>query len=168
MYETPGDVSILQNLLDESHASMSGYMSSILTEEKRLSATALIERLQGMKLLSLATVTAKGEPRVGPVDGLFYRGMFWFGSDPDSVRFRHIRKRPAVSATHLDGEQFAVTVHGVAELVDTSDAGMSGFRELLIETYGESWWHEYGMPAQYARINPARMYTYFVEDTEST
>jgi len=169
MHETPDDVSRLQNLLDESHASMTGHMSDILTPDKWLSATGLIERLQGMKLLVLATVTvtAKGEPRVGPVDGLFYRGMFWFGSAPDSMRFRHIRRRPAVSATHLDGERFAVTVHGEAQLVDTSDAGMIGFRDLLIETYGESWWHEHGMPAQYARITPNRMYTYFVDDADS-
>ena len=44
-----------------------------------------------MRLLALATVTADGRPIVGPVDGIFYRGAFWFGSAPDSVRFRHIR-----------------------------------------------------------------------------
>ncbi|MDQ3654220.1 MAG: pyridoxamine 5'-phosphate oxidase family protein [Chloroflexota bacterium] len=52
-----------------------------------------------MKLLSLATVNRHGEPRVGPVDGLFYRGRFWFGSSPKAARFRHIRARPAVSVT---------------------------------------------------------------------
>lgn len=167
MYETRDEVTGLQALLDESHASMTRHMRSIMTPEKRLSATDLIERLRGMKLLSLATVTSKGEPRVGPVDGLFYRGKFWFGSSPDAVRFQHIRKRPAVSATHLDGERFAVTVHGEAQLVDTSESSMAGFRDLLIETYGEPWWHEVGAPAQYARIEPHRMYTYFIESSDS-
>ena len=160
MYETPKDVAQLQALLDESHASMGQHMRSILTPERQLSAPDLIDRLQGMKLLTLATVNRRGEPRVGPVDGHFYRGAFWFGSAPDSVRFRHIRARPAVSATHLDGERFAVTVHGTAKLVDVTGDGMAGFRDLLIETYGESWWHEVGAPSQFARIEAHRMYTY--------
>lgn len=54
-----------------------------------------------MRLLALATVTSNGRPVVGPVDGIFYRGAFHFGSAPDSLRFRHIRSRPHVSATHL-------------------------------------------------------------------
>lgn len=168
MYETPQDVSELQTVLDESHASMGQHMRRILTPDRRLPAADLIEQLQGMKLLVLATVNSKREPRVGPVDGHFYRGTFWFGSSPDSVRFEHIRARPAVSATHLDGERFAVTVHGEAQLVDTSAPGMAGFRDLLIETYGERWWNEVGAPSQFARIEPHRMYTYFTESSESS
>lgn len=150
MYETPDDMSRLQRLLDESHASMSAHMRSILTADRRLSATDLIDQLQGMKLLVLATVNARGEPRVGPVDGHFYHGAFWFGSAPNSVRFQHIRARPAVSATHLDGERFAVTVHGDAQLVNVSDGTMAGFRDLLIDTYGEQWWRDVGAQGHFA------------------
>jgi len=71
-----------------------------------------------MRLLTLATVTADGRPIAGPVDGIFLRGAFHFGSAPDSVRFRHIGARPQVSATHLPGEQLAVTVRGRASAVD--------------------------------------------------
>jgi len=159
MYETPADIERLQQLLDESHQSMGNHMRSILSPERRLDAKQLVDILQGMRLLSLATVTAKGEPRVGPVDGLFYRGQFWFGSDPDSVRFRHIRARPAVSAVHLDGEALGVTVHGTATLIDVNAAEHQGFRDLCLEIYGPSWL-EWGAPAQYARIDAERMYTY--------
>lgn len=167
MYETADDVTRLQRLLDESHASMGQHMRSILTPERRLTAAELIDRLQGMKLLALATVNRSGEPRVGPVDGHFYRGAFWFGSAPESVRFQHIRARPAVSATHLDGEAFAVTLHGEARIVDTSERSVAGFRDLLIETYGEAWWREFGAPGQFARIEAHRMYTYFMRDADS-
>lgn len=166
MHETADDLKRLQALLDESHASMGEHMRSILSPEKRLTAERLIGELQGMKLLVLATVNGKGEPRVGPVDALFHRGHFWFGSAPESTRFQHIRVRPAVSATHLDGERFAVTVHGEAHPIDTADPDMAGFRDLLLETYGESWW-EWGAPAQYARIEAKRMYTYFTGDGEA-
>jgi len=167
MYETPDDVSRLQALLDESHASMGEHMLSILTPDRRLSATNVIKALQGMKLLTLATVNGRGEPRVGPVDGLFYRGRFWFGSSPDAARFRHIRARPSISATHLDGERFAVTVHGEAVLVDATEVGMAGLRDLLIEVYGERWWHDVGAPSQFACIKPHRMYTYFTGNSAS-
>jgi hypothetical protein len=164
MDETADDVARLQALLDESHASMGRHMRGILTPERQLTAQELIDRLRGMKLLVLATVNGRGEPRVSPVDGHFYRGAFWFGSAPDSMRFRHIRERPAVSATHLDGEAFAVTVHGTARLIDAAAPGQAGFRDLLIETYGESWWREYGAPGQFARIEAHRMYTYAMRD----
>ena len=167
MHETGDDVRRLQALLDDSRASMGEHMRGILTPERWLSAEELIDRLKGMKLLTLATVTRGCEPRVGPVDGHFYRGTFWFGSAPDSVRFRHIRERPAVSATHLDGEQFSATVHGTAHLVDMRDAGMSGFRDLLIEAYGEPWWRDVGESAQFARIDAHRMYTFSMPSDES-
>src|SRR5207302_755535 len=77
----------------------------IITPERRLTAEQVCERLTGMCLLALATATRDGRPIVGPVDGIFFRGAFHFGSSPDSVRFRHIRKRPHVSATHLPGEE---------------------------------------------------------------
>ena len=84
-------------------------------------------------LAQLATVTGDGRPLTGPVDGIFYRGAFHFGSSPDSVRFRHIRVRPYVSATHLPREEFAVTVHGRAVAVD--HRADEGFRATLLEVY---------------------------------
>ena len=42
------------------------------------------------------SVTADGRPLTGPVDVIFYRGAFHFSSSPDSVRFGHLRHRPAV------------------------------------------------------------------------
>ena len=53
-----------------------------------------------------------------------------------------------------------MTVHGMAQLVDATTPDLSGFRNLLTETYGEDWWREYGAPGQFARINAHRMYVY--------
>src|SRR5213083_504412 len=118
MHETSADLAALQELLDRSYAAAGPHLLRIHTPERRLSAGAVAERLTGMRLLALATVTADGRPVVGPVDGIFYRGAFHFGSAPDSLRFRHIRARPQVSATHLPGEELSVTVHGRAVPVD--------------------------------------------------
>ena len=122
MHETPADLSTLQALLDGSYAAAGAHLLSIHTPDRRLDAAQVAERLDGMCLLVLATVTADGRPIGGPVDGIFYRGSFHFGSGPDSIRFRHIRARPWVTATHLPREELAVTVHGRAVLLDHSGA----------------------------------------------
>jgi uncharacterized pyridoxamine 5'-phosphate oxidase family protein len=94
------------------------HLKGIISGERRLSAEQLCRRLQGMKLLVVATVTADGRPLAGPVDGYFLHGSFYFGSGRNSVRMRHLAARPAVSASHLPGDELGVTVHGRAELFD--------------------------------------------------
>jgi len=169
MHETPGDIRALQKLLDRSYDAAGRHLRSIITPERRVSAPQLVERLTGMCLLVLATVTADGRPIAGPVDGIFYRGAFHFGSAPDSVRFRHIRSRPHVSATHLPAEEFAVTVHGRAELVDLRAPEGAGLRETLFEIYvpryGREWERflepdDAGNAPLYARIEAERMFTF--------
>jgi nitroimidazol reductase NimA-like FMN-containing flavoprotein (pyridoxamine 5'-phosphate oxidase superfamily) len=167
MHESPDDLTALQDLIDRSYASAGRHLLDIHTPERRLSAEQVAERLTGMVLLALATVTADGRPIVGPVDGIFYRGAFHFGSAPDSIRFRHIRRRPQVSATHLPGEELAVTVHGRAVPIDIGDAEHAGFRQAVLDIYlpryGPEWETEFLAsdpgPA-YARIDAERMFTF--------
>src|SRR6476661_3803821 len=133
--ETPDDLTALQDLLDRSYAAAGAHLLRIHTPDRRLSAGQVAERLDGMCLLSLATVTADGRPIAGPVDGIFFRGAFHFGSSPDSVRFKHIRARPQVSATHLPGEELGVTVHGRAVMVDVQAESGAAFRRALLDIY---------------------------------
>jgi uncharacterized pyridoxamine 5'-phosphate oxidase family protein len=164
MHETPSDLAALQLLLDRSMAGAGRHLSSIITPERRLNAGQVCERLTGMSLLVLATATSDGRPLVGPVDGVFYRGSFYFGSSTDSIRFRHIRRNPHVSATHLPGEQLAVTVHGKAVLVDLRNGDGSGLRQTLLEVYvpryGEEWESFLDSGPLYARIDASRMFTF--------
>jgi nitroimidazol reductase NimA-like FMN-containing flavoprotein (pyridoxamine 5'-phosphate oxidase superfamily) len=164
MHESPADLAALQDLLDSSYASASAHLLRIHTPERRLSAGEVAQRLTGMCLLALATVTADCRPVVGPVDGVFYRGAFHFGSSPDSIRFRHIRARPQVSATHLPGEELAVTVHGRAVPVDVQDERNDGFRRALLEIYvprhGPQWEEFLDSGPVYARIDADRMFTF--------
>jgi hypothetical protein len=159
MHETPADLKRLQELLDRSYAGAGPHLRDIITDETRLSAEEVCGELQGMTLLSLATVTAHGEPIVGPVDGIFYRGLFWFGSAENSVRFRHIRARPAVSASHYRGEELVVTVHGHAVELDKTSGKHDGFKDCLREVYGEDWdsWG-YWENAPFAYIEPRVMF----------
>ncbi len=164
MNETPSDLAALQDLLDLSMATAGSHLSSIITPDRRLTAHQVCERLTGMRLLALATVTADGRPLVGPVDGIFYKGSFYFGSSPDSVRFRHIRRRPQVSATHLPGEELAVTVHGRATPVDVRSSDGAGFRQTLLDVYrpryGNEWETFLDSGPTYARIDAEKMFTF--------
>ncbi|MFL5824459.1 MAG: pyridoxamine 5'-phosphate oxidase family protein [Solirubrobacteraceae bacterium] len=164
MRESADDLARLQELLDRSYALAGPHLTSIHTPERRLGAHQIVERLRGMCLLALATVTADGRPIVGPVDGILYRGSFFFGSAPDSLRFRHIRARPQVSATHLPGEELAVTVHGQAVPIDVREHDGGGFRETLLEIYlpryGSEWESFLESGPVYARIEAERMFAF--------
>jgi hypothetical protein len=135
MLETPAEMNRLQQLLDESAAGAGAHLRGIVTDDRRLSAEQVCRRLQGMRLLALATVTADGRPLVGPVDGYLLHGCFHFSSGRDSVRMRHLAARPAVSVTHLEGEDLAVTVHGRAELFELSDPGCRELRQAILDHY---------------------------------
>ncbi len=164
MHETPEDLAALQELLDRSYRQAGAHLLRIHTAERRLDAEQVAERLTGMRLLALATVTADGRPIVGPVDGIFHRGAFVFGSAPDSVRMRHIAARPHVSATHLPGEELAITVHGRAVSAPVHGEEGAALRQSLLDIYvpryGEEWEQMLESGAVYARIEADRMFTF--------
>src|SRR5262245_53195163 len=163
MHETSDDLAALQDLLDSSYALMGEHTLSIHTPARRISAVDLAQIRRGVRVLDLATVTAKCEPRVGPVDGLFFRGHFHFGSGDQSVRFRHVRARPQVSACHTVGETFATIVHGRAVEIDVRAASQGPFLAYVHEQYPdwEEWYSESTPP--YARIEASAMYAYAFE-----
>ncbi|MCU1454241.1 MAG: hypothetical protein JWN46_2387 [Acidimicrobiales bacterium] len=169
MHETGDDLAELQALLDTSHAAAGPHLRGIITDERRLTATELAAQLRGMRLLVLATVTRDGRPIVGPVDSIFFRGHFYFGSSPESVRFRHIAQRPWVSASHLPGEELSVTVHGRAAPIDVGAAEQLPFRRALLDVYvpryGPEWEAFIDSGPMYARIDADRMFTFSMPAT---
>ena len=135
MLETPEELDSLQQILDRSAAGAGPHLRDIITDDRRLSAAQLSEKLQGMRLLVVATVTADGRPLAEPVDGYLLHGSFYFSSGRNSVRMRHLAARPAVSATYLPGEELAVTVHGRAELFDVNDPSRGELRQAMLGHY---------------------------------
>jgi Pyridoxamine 5'-phosphate oxidase len=164
VHESPAEIAAVQELLDGSYAAAGPQLLRIHTPERRAGAEEVVARLTGMCLLVLTTVTADGRPIGGPVDGIFYRGSFHFGSSADSVRFRHIRARPYVTATHLPAEEFAVTVHGRAVPIDVAAPESSGFRQTLLDVYvpryGTEWEEFLDSGPVYARIEAERMFAF--------
>jgi hypothetical protein len=69
-----------------------------------------------------------------------------------------------VSATHLPGEEFAVTVHGRAAFVDVRTPEGAGLRRTLLEVYvpryGAGWEQFLDSVGVYARIEARRIFSF--------
>jgi hypothetical protein len=168
VFETPDELRALQQLLDRSMAEAGPHLRSIVTEERRLDARELCRRLQGLRLLVVATVTADGRPLCGPVDGYFLHGTFVFSSSTDALRMHHLVARPAVSATHLPGESLAVTVHGRAELFDLGGSQADELRQAMLDHYLPIQGPQFAewlanLDGLGARIAPERMFTFHLD-----
>lgn len=117
MLETPSEIEALQALMSASLAGATGHLRSIINDDRTVTAAQLVRLLTGMKVLSVATVTARGEPRISALDGHFLHGTWTFSTAGDSAKARHLARNPAVSVAHIDGEELALFSHGTAGLM---------------------------------------------------
>jgi general stress protein 26 len=114
MLETTDDLAALQTLLDTSHAGATEHLRGIINDDRTLTAGQVAALLTGMKVISVATVTAGGEPRISAMDGHFLHGTWTFSTSRSAAKARHLAVRPGVSVAHVDGEALAVFSHGRA------------------------------------------------------
>jgi general stress protein 26 len=138
MYETAAEVAVLQELLDTSRAGSTAHLRNIINDERALGADDLVKRLDGMHTLSVATVTARGEPRISALDGHFLHGTWTFSTDGSSAKARHLAARPAVSVAYIDGERLGVFAHGQAISIGESDPDWTQTLEHWTAYYGSS------------------------------
>lgn len=123
MYETQSEIDDLNELLTRSRAGATPHLREIVSDEHTFAAGELLPLLEGMRVLTVATVTRGGEPRTSAVDGHFIHGRWTFGTDGRSAKAAHLAARPAVSLSWVDGERVGVFTHGVAERVTSSTPG---------------------------------------------
>jgi hypothetical protein len=161
--ETAADLESLQALLDESVAKASPFLRrSFQMPERSLSAAELGARLDGLIVVSLATVTANGEPRVAPIDAVFLRGRFYVPTVAQAARARHLARRPGVSVTYYEGRTMAVIAHGRAEAVAPGEEPFDEVEEIRLAEGGESILGWGGDPI-FLRVEPDVIYTYAKE-----
>jgi Pyridoxamine 5'-phosphate oxidase len=165
MKENPEELAALQRLLDASISRSGPHLTGIISDQRRLTARQLVTALTGMKVLVVATVTAAGEPRTSCVDGHFLNGTWMFGTAASAVKARHLKARPALSATHADGERLAVFTHGTAEYITPADPGFEPYELHFIEHYGSSP-HDWGPDPVFIRVRPTWMVGYAMAAAE--
>jgi general stress protein 26 len=121
VFETEAELDALQRLLDRSRSRATEHLRGIINDHRALSARDIAGLLQKMKVISLATVTARCEPRISAVDGHFLHGTWTWSTAGSSAKAGHLAARPAVSVAHVDGEELGVFAHGTAERLRSSD-----------------------------------------------
>jgi uncharacterized pyridoxamine 5'-phosphate oxidase family protein len=159
MYETDDDVRRLQQLLDRTLERANPHLTSIVKPERRLTAKQVVRYLQGIKHVAFATVNAKGEPRVAPLDGVFVRGRFTVSTGSRAARLRHLRANPACSAVHMDGDTVGIAVHGCATILEEGDAEAAGLDRVWTEIYGSSPF-SWGTGVVFMVVEPSSMWAY--------
>lgn len=160
MRETAAELGELQALIDRSHAKAKPHMAGIIHPGTySLTATQVVKLLGGMKTIAVAAPAPNGDPLVGPMDGWFLHGRFFFSSGGDAVRIMGLRKRPRASVVYFEGEKFAVTAHGHAELMYQGHPDVAEIDAVFREHYGGSAfdWSEHGV---YVRLDADRFFTY--------
>lgn len=163
MRETAVDLERLQAVPDRSVEKASPFLRrSFEMPERSLSAAELAARLDGLLVVSLATVTANGEPRVAPIDAVFLRGRFYVPTVAQAARARHLAKRPGVSVTYYEGRSMAVIVYGQAGTVAPGEEPFDEIEEIRLAEGGESLLEWSGDPI-YLTVEPDVIYTYAKE-----
>jgi pyridoxine/pyridoxamine 5'-phosphate oxidase len=160
VHETTEDLKTLQQLLDASIERATPFLRrSFEMPDRSLSAQQLADQLQGSMTVALATVTARGEPRVAPINALFYRGAFHIPTVAESARARHLARRPAASVTYFEGTRLAVIVHGAATGIreDEPEFALIDELQMRFRSEGPRDWQGH---AVYLRLEPRTMYTY--------
>jgi hypothetical protein len=138
MRETPTQLDELQGLLDASHRASTEHLRGIINDERTLTAREITGLMTGMRVLSLATVTARGDPRISAVDGHLLRARWIFSTSGSAAKARHLRARNAVSAAYVEGEEVAIFTHGRVTFLRPGSATFEGTLADLTEHYGSS------------------------------
>jgi hypothetical protein len=159
MYETDAELAELQELLDMSLARSTEHLRSIITSSTTVPAAQLVRILTGMCVLSAATVTARGEPRISGVDGHFLHGKWVFTTSGTAAKAVHLRQRPAVSVAHMRGEDLGVFAHGQTEFLTPEHDDFAGIEEHLVRHYGSSP-SSWGDEIVYLRVQATWMVAY--------
>jgi hypothetical protein len=158
MFETDAELAQLDALFEAHLARANPHMLAIVTPERRLNARQVSRYLQGVKHIAFATVTSKGKPRVSPLDALFIHGRFVASTSPGASKIAHLRRNPACSAVHMDGDRIAVAVNGSVEWItrdhpDHDDIHAAWVRQYESDPYS---WGDIVL----VRIKPESMWAY--------
>jgi len=158
--ESPEEIRGLQALIDRSHARTRPHMRGIIHPGKySLSAGQVVNLLGGMRTIAVAAPAPNGDPLVGPMDGWFLHGKFFFSSSDDAIRIRGLRRRPRASIAYFEGERFLLNAHGHAELMYAGHPDVGEIDAIFRDHYGSSAFDWSGRGV-YVRLDADRFFTY--------
>lgn len=158
MFETDAELAQLDALFEAHLARANPHMLAIVKPARRLSARQVARYLHGTRHVAFATVTSKGHPRVSPLDALFIHGRFTLSTGVEATKVKHLRRNPACSAVHMDGDRIAVVVNGTVEWLTREHPDHDEIHAAWVAQY-ESDPYTWGNVVLF-RINPDSMWAY--------
>ncbi len=162
MYETKSELNELQNTLDRSADKAGLHIRSLFKPEHRLSALSaqqVVRFFQGVKEVAAATVNSRREPRVAPIDAVFYHGRFHLSTERNSLRARHITTNPGVSLTYFEGADPVIIVHGRGSFVRRNHSDFNKLDSEWVKAYGTST-TALSRGVLFVRVEPETMFAY--------
>lgn len=165
MYETEADLARLQELIDASFARSSEHLRSIMSPPRRLTAPRLTHDLTGIAVLNVATVTARGEPRISALDGHFLHARWYATTSGTSPKVWQLRRRPAISAAYTPRDGYGVFCHGTVRFLQPESEEYQALTEHCIQVYGQSPL-EWGPDIAYLTIEPSWFVGFAMTDAE--
>jgi hypothetical protein len=159
MFETDAELAELDAMFRAHLARANPHMLNIVTPDRRLNARQVTRYLTGTKHVAFATVTSKGEPRVSPLDSLFIHGRFTLSTGGQATKIAQLRRNPACSAVHMDGDRIAVAVNGTVEWIPRDHSDHDEIHAAWVRQY-ESDPYSWSEDNVMFRIKPATMWAY--------
>lgn len=138
MLETADELQAMQDLLDSSHSQATEHLRGIIDDNRTLRAREIAGLMTGMRVLSFATVTVRGEPRISALDGHFLHGRWTISTSRTSAKGRHLQRQAAVSAACIEGEELAIFTHGRVEFLAEGHPDFEEVHAHWTDHYGSS------------------------------
>jgi hypothetical protein len=124
VFETGTELAELQQILDASFEKAGERILTVYSAHQRLSAEQLAG-FRGVKLVAVASVNAKGEPRVAPRSAAFLHGRFYLAANTKSTTVRRLRRNPSVAITYYENH-LLLMAHGDVVFLPKGEVGFSG------------------------------------------
>jgi len=128
VFETKEELDGLQGLLDISYEKSPNIRYSGFDASHRLSARQLAG-FQGTRLIAIATVNSKGEPRAAPRSAAFIHGKFYLAADSGSTMVKRLSMNPTMGFTYYESHLLIIG-HGTPAPLRK---GTPGFKKLSPE-----------------------------------
>jgi hypothetical protein len=108
-------------------------MQVIYDKGKRLSARQLAG-FRGIKLVAVASVNSKGEPKVAPRSAAFLHGKFYLAANTKSTSVRRLWQNPTVAITYYENH-FLLMGHGKVAFLRKGDDGFASISAEWIKAF---------------------------------
>jgi len=124
MFETDAELRVLQKLLDSSFEKVGGRLAGF--DKSQQMSSRQLAGFNGVRLVSVASINSKMQPRVAPRSAAFLHGRFCLAADSNSTTARRLRAHPDTAITYYENH-LLIMAHGTASLLGKRN---SGFAEL--------------------------------------